>query len=464
MGSEFIIQFSKGSDNDFVIKVAGKKVGKFASPIKKEILAQLHLDANSARTEEDTVKVNEALKKFGVMLFKSLFDGNPELKKQYQKLALQTPIVLQFDSETSELLTLPWEYLSEPGKHAKQVAAFYPFIRRFGKPKQFYTVKDRSLRLLIVIAEPIEEQQFNGRSCHDRILEILKPMISEGWLELTFLPLPATPDRFASYLTEHQYDIVHFIGHGTYGGLCFEGEHGETRAVNADKIRTLFAQKSINLVILTACPSGALPDPDPLSGIATSLIEAGIPAVVSMQFVAQTDPALRFIEDLYRSLIGEKKQTIASAVRESRANRYFSAQFTDVYQWGVPVIYLQAQDISIFEGIIKGRPDVLNDWPPIPAHNIIRENKPFVGRTQQMIEINRMLKGNKTLVLLGEDGIGKTALAINVALWNLSHSTYPGGVAFINLELPKSSEIIIEEIGVVLFGSEFRTMTGDLIS
>lgn len=456
MNSEFIIQFLRHSQKEYVIQLNDKIVGKFISPIHKEDLKRLQSDINSASTRKEQIQVNTCLNKFGTMLYKSLFNDNPELERRYQELDPYSNIILKFDEQCIELLILPWEYISEPNHVIKRIAALYPLIRQIGKPRLFCQIKDRPVKIMIAIAEPLEECLFNGRFCHDRLLELLKPMLHEGLIDLSFLSLPATPDKFASQLIEHQYDIVHFIGHGSSLGLCFEGEKGENRIIKPDQLYTLFANKSINLIILTACQTAAFSNDYFLSGSATALIAAGIPAIVAMQFSAQAEPAFRFIDDLYRSLISERKQTLANAVKESRANRFFAAQTFDAYQWGVPVLYLQALDANIFQYSSKRTPAILNDWPALPTHNIIYEDKPLIGRASQMIELNKHLRNNRIVVLLGEGGIGKTALANNIALWHLNHSSYPGGIILVNLEISKNLDTIIDDISAILFGSNFR--------
>ena len=69
----------------------------------------------------------------------------------------------------------------------------------------------------------------------------------------------------------------------------------------------------------------------------------------------------------------------------------------------------------------------------------------FVGRTLELTELNKLLANNKhrLITLLGQGGVGKSRLAIQVAYEQLHLKQFQGGIHFIDLAaLLKANEII----------------------
>ncbi|MFQ6134159.1 MAG: AAA family ATPase, partial [Armatimonadota bacterium] len=203
---------------------------------------------------------------------------------------------------------------------------------------------------------------------------------------------------------------------------------------------------------------------DPLAGTAAAFLDAGVSAVVAMQFSAQVEAANRFVGDLYTALAGEEQRPLDVAVRDARANRFFASDFVDAYQWGVPVLYLQSRQADLFAEVTPGQPQPDEAVPGLPQpspSNVPPRAKPFLGRGEEMARVNFRLGRDRLVVLHGEGGIGKTALARELAEWHARRGTYPGGVAWVDLQASRTAEAIVEEVGVALAGEEFRRMSGD---
>ncbi len=82
-------------------------------------------------------------------------------------------------------------------------------------------------------------------------------------------------------------------------------------------------------------------------------------------------------------------------------------------------------------------PDLRNDFPPlrtaksIAVHNIPSQFTSFVGRGPQVSEVRKMLAQNRLVALTGAGGVGKTRLAVEVAMQLASE--YADGVWFVDL-------------------------------
>jgi formylglycine-generating enzyme required for sulfatase activity len=101
---------------------------------------------------------------------------------------------------------------------------------------------------------------------------------------------------------------------------------------------------TLRLVVLNSC-EGAMQDVnDPFSSIATTLMLAGIPAVIAMQFEISDQAAITFAKIFYKWLA--KGTAIDKAVGEAR--KYLFAVERNNVEWGTPVLYLRAKDGELF--------------------------------------------------------------------------------------------------------------------
>jgi hypothetical protein len=146
------------------------------------------------------------------------------------------------------------------------------------------------------------------------------------------------------------FHILHFIGHGDFndeksvGELYFEDDQGRSAPVAADRLATaLRDHPSVRLVILNACEGARASRTDPFAGTAQTLIRAGIPAVIAMQFEVTDDAAIRLASELYWSIaIG---YPIDHSLTEARKAIYLDG---NELEWATPVLYLRTPDSRIF--------------------------------------------------------------------------------------------------------------------
>ena len=62
----------------------------------------------------------------------------------------------------------------------------------------------------------------------------------------------------------------------------------------------------LRLVVLNSCEGARTTLTDPYAGVATTLVQLGVPAVVAMQFEISDRAAIVFAEELYTNLIGRR--------------------------------------------------------------------------------------------------------------------------------------------------------------
>jgi hypothetical protein len=154
-------------------------------------------------------------------------------------------------------------------------------------------------------------------------------------------------------LREHQYHVIHFMGHGDYGAdgvgvLMLEREDGSPHPVTGDDFALWLQEEPLLLVFLNACKSGttvAQSAAHPFAGVATALIKAKVPAVVAMQFPISDAAAIIFAEIFYEGIL--RGLPVDAAVAEGRREVRFNDK--TLSEWATPVLYLRSKDGMLFD-------------------------------------------------------------------------------------------------------------------
>ena len=311
------------------------------------------------------------------------------------------------------------------------------------------------LRVLVLIASPILEAdgltpvvRLDVAAERQRMDEVLRR--ADPPLDVTFLP--ATARALQEVLLEGA-DVLHFVGHGGQKALGFETEEGLTHPVDADLLRDLTAGKGLRLALLNACHFGS---------VAEVMKQAGIPAIVAVERSEgiTDEAAIAFSGGFYAAL--GRGHTLASAFGEGKLAVRCSDRLGVEAKAEADKYDLLAQPGA--EGIILLRraEGGYRATAPVCRHNLPPRPQIFLGREREMVDTNRALLGKERVVVLrGEGGIGKTALAREVAAWQAERGRFPGGVAWVDLQTPRPLASIVEEIGAAVLGEAFRRAAAD---
>jgi predicted ATPase/class 3 adenylate cyclase len=98
-------------------------------------------------------------------------------------------------------------------------------------------------------------------------------------------------------------------------------------------------------------------------------------------------------------------------------------------------------------------PDLLANFPPLKSlsafrHNLPRQPSSFIGRTEELLEIKRLIKDTPLLTLLGPGGTGKTRLVLQAAEDVIED--YPDGVWLVELAPLTDPELIADRVASAL--------------
>ena len=106
---------------------------------------------------------------------------------------------------------------------------------------------------------------------------------------------------------------------------------------------------------------------DPFAGVATTLVQLGVPAVVAMQFEISDGAAILFAEELYTNLIA-RQAPIDAAVSEARKAIYIEQAGVE---WATPVLFMGDTDVDLFDFRVAAavlppprRPEAEENGPP----------------------------------------------------------------------------------------------------
>ena len=307
-----------------------------------------------------------------------------------------------------------------------------------------------------------------------RALDIAElPDIADGWsladglqavqapVRISFLQ-PPTYERLGLVL-DNGWDVLHFDGpviDEAGGGLFFETEDGLGQLVSADDFIALLRQtvRQPRLVILSASQS-ARGTGDGLAGKLAR--DAGIPAVIGFLETVPVNLTKPFLERLYAAL--GMGRSIADSFDGACASL---ENFRDVTlppeNEGGSARIIPARDFPVLTGsdtnqalcpggqhgavlIEHGSPEGV----PAPSesgcfYGVFRAGDPPTGRKGLLVRAARaLLHGEKMIVLSGQGGIGKSALAAVLArrmAWR-----FPGGVFWVGGSSYQSSNLHLDD-------------------
>jgi CHAT domain-containing protein len=145
--------------------------------------------------------------------------------------------------------------------------------------------------------------------------------------EIELIPTEsATYENVKSEIRRHNYDIVHYAGHGYYNIDSPEdssiflwekaNKQGKIIEISANELKLLFEQSNARLVYLSCCFGTATGDKmklidDDFLGLADAIAQAGIPSIIGFRWPVSDLGAPKFALAFYRSLLESGSPEIA---------------------------------------------------------------------------------------------------------------------------------------------------------
>jgi hypothetical protein len=327
----------------------------FELPISPERLDELFRGLGHVRKATRggrSPEVRQA-REVGRQLFETVFAG--DIRDVFQRSLGRIEarggdlrIRLRLAAEVPELLDLPWELLFDRGRNcflalerATTLVRHLPVQQRI-EPMRIAP----PLRILVAISNPGQggyaaldvEQEWSNLD------QALRPLADRGLVSLTRLD-GATQDSMRQALKRDTCHVLHFIGHGGYqpteeaGFLVLEDGRGGVRPCSAARLTDLVReQPTLRLVVLNACEGGRSSRTDPFAGVAQSLVQGAMPAVVAMQFPVTDAAAVVFAGSFYGGLASGRPVDLALA--EARREVNLRGEEGEI-EWATPVLYMR---------------------------------------------------------------------------------------------------------------------------
>jgi CHAT domain-containing protein len=387
--------------------------------------------------EQRAKQVEALLPELGKRLYEAVFGDPPArdiIQQWWQQQAQQRQITII--SDIASVLSLPWELLyDERGFLTLRSPHPVAIVRRLQQrellpqPAPFQP----PLRILLVTARPDDAGFIDPRSSARELLEEVKKDIEAGAIELEFLRPPTFDDLHQRLKdTARPIHVLHFDGHGALlkgkGVLAFENSGGLSDRKEAEEIAGILQGSGVRLVVLDACQSALGRKNDAFSSVAAQLIQSGIDAVVAMSASVLATSMARYVEAFYRALASgvpvstahlQAQQALAADPRRYllRRRRDDEGEPVKLYDWWVPHFY-QLRPLTL-QPVKSEREDQQRSSTPAPGSGkgIFEAPNGFVGRTFELLTLERHLIRQKLVVIYGFGGVGKTAFVREAAQW-----------------------------------------------
>lgn len=287
---------------------------------------------------------------FGEDLFESLFQG--EVRRLYDEARSRQQgrkLDLVLTSMIPWIAEKPWEFAYDRTRNSFLATEEVHFIRNAlaAVPAERIAARTGPLRILVAAAQPVGFGRLSVEQEEAVIRRGFEALVAAGLAQVQTLPR-ATPGSILSAVSTGSFDIVHFIGHGTFneatgvGSLIFEDGNGASLEVPERSLREVFCGRGISLIFLNACQTGSGGKADFNKGVAQALVSHGLPALVANQYSVLDSSATSFAQHFYWALA--QGMGVGQAAREARIAVNCSMQ-GDIVDWAVPVVY--ARDPSL---------------------------------------------------------------------------------------------------------------------
>jgi hypothetical protein len=359
---------------------AGQSTATFTLPFSELELENFLLRLGQSRRtmrRVDSPEI-EAAKLFGARLFDAVFADEvraclrssvDEASNQGKGLRIRLRL-----TDAPELADLPWEYLyNSTVNRFPALSVETPVVRYLELPERIRPLAiTPPLRVLAIISSPRNLAPLNVEREWSRLREALRELEERNLIVLERLDQASLP-ALQRQLRRGAYNILHFMGHGTFDGrsqdgmLMMEDEDGLSYPISGQDLGMLLHDhRSLRLALLNACEGARTSRTDPFAGTAQSLVQQGIPAVIAMQFEVSDDAAVVIAHEFYGAVADGYPADAALA--EARKALFATG---NGIEWGTPVLYLRAPDGKIFD--IARRPRrtrsavVAKPAEPVPA-------------------------------------------------------------------------------------------------
>lgn len=379
------------------------------------------------------------------------------------------------EKAATQLLSIPWELLHDKNAYLVQGAKPIGIKRRLpNREVMDVAIAKLPVRILLVSARPEDNcaEYIDHRASAIPLIAAVENLGTELVSLTTCSPatFPAMMEEIKkAHESENPYDVVHFDGHGVYdertklGTLVFEHPRDKDKLynrrsvlINADRIGKKLNQYRIPLMFLEACQTAKTEERSTAS-VAVTLLEKGIASVIAMTHSVLVTTASKFVEGFYKEIahgarIGKAVLDAQSALAlDSYRGKIPGAGDLHLQDWFVPVLYQDETDSQLFTRIpTQSSEQYIKKTKTLSLGKISEEKEKmahtFVGRSRELLAMERLFVKRKYASIRGQGGAGKTTIALELAHWLVRTERFQKA-AFVCVENVTEVRAVIDEIG-----------------
>ncbi len=382
---DFDLQILKAGDRyraNVLQSPAGEADADFDLPFTGDELDDLFRGLGQARSRTRGAASPEVATAtdFGTRLFDKVFSGDvrdclSNSRGRATSSGANLRIRLRL-TKVPELLDLPWELLFD--RLARRFLALdgsTTLVRHLPVAEPVVPMRvDPPLRVLVAISNPRGDLDVDLEWA--KLSAALDALTSRGLVQVERLQ-PATFEGLQDKLDAGSFQVLHFVGHGHFdparkgGYLSFETTASGEKRVGATRLADLLRpHRTLRLVVLNACEGGRTSREDPFAGVAQSLVQSAIPAVVAMQFPVSDAAAVTFAGAFYGGLAAGRPVDLALAAARREVN--LKGEEGDI-EWATPVLYMRGDgrlfDVSQAAGATATKQFIAPVEPPEKAES-----------------------------------------------------------------------------------------------
>jgi hypothetical protein len=300
--------------------------------------------------------------------FNEEYDRRKNNKAQAPPPDYRLRLTLIFHKEAKNLLRWPWEFLFIPLPSFEKGVFLTGERTELLLTRLVHTADDvqklesgeNELRILVAWSQPPGVTAVSADAVQDVrkfVREVGQPT---GEIVKCREAQQPTYNQLKDALKDFKPHIVHLISHGKEGKVALhkdpdqvqrEVDQGKPRDevdwVEASALRALLMESPPRLVFLHACESALAPDSfDIFHSAAIEVLQAGVPAVIAMQYEIRNADANLFAKHFYDKL--RTGVPIEEAVKAGRHALGLARPPWGHPRFGTPVVYLQSADGLIY--------------------------------------------------------------------------------------------------------------------
>jgi len=344
-------------------------------------LQQAGFPNNSIEVETETANIIKSepgdntsliLEKIGKYLFEHIFVG--DIKSAFittsnsaRLSGNDVRISLAFDEKSIEIAKFPWELLHDGRRHILFGADFARYINYPEAMAELEVTPPISVLYMKPRPRNMFLQEFDG---DESALDLSLGAVEKAGLVRVTKIANSTFSDFVEEIERNKVHIIHFDGEGAFGVKChhcnsinfpghsqcqnikcglpldesllakgylgFEDEYGGVDWVDSKTLENSIYRSNVRLVVLSSCQTSQIGGKNLFNATGPSLLQAGIPAVVSMQLPIDVKMAAKFISGFYSSLARFESLTVAVSNGRRRISRWD--------EWFVPTLYLRSKN------------------------------------------------------------------------------------------------------------------------